>query len=264
MRAIKQIIKKLPFAPGVKILNYDGETTLFALSKPEGAKSHPNRPGIDKKSILHAPYDMVQECYLCDIPNIGLVKVHLLNRLDSPTSGVLLLCLDAELVPEIRELFARHKINKTYAAIVKGKTRIRYGVWRDRLTAQKLGEKVRTEKGGERFAQTQFRLVCENDFLDISLLDLTPVTGLTHQLRVQGSMHRHPILGDKTYGDFNFNKEIQKVTCFKRLFLHSTKISFAYDYKGKSYVFTAGCDVPGEFNEVMEFNPRSVDSVLRR
>lgn len=258
MQTKKQIIKKLPFAPGVKVLNYEEDTTLFALSKPEGFKSHPNKPGIDKKSILLAPYDLVQEHYLCDIPNIGLVKVHLLNRLDSPTSGVLLLCLDSELVPEIHKLFVHHKIDKTYSAIVKGVPRIKYGIWKDRLSSRKLGEKIRTEKGRERIAETYFRLVGKNELLDISLLELKPVTGLTHQLRVQGALHMHPILGDKTYGDFIFNKEIQKMVACKRLFLHSSKINLSYNFKGKSYTFLAECDIPDEFNEIMKLKPRSL------
>lgn len=245
------IIKKLPLGSGVSILNYDADTTLFALNKPEGFRSHPNKPGIDKKSLLSAPYDQSEECYFCDLPNIGTIRVFLLNRLDAPTSGVILLCLNPELVPEIHKLFKAHKIQKTYTAIVKGIPKLKQTIWKDRLSPQKLGEKIRTQKGGERLAETQYNKIAQNNDLGISLCNLMPITGLTHQLRVQGALHNHPILGDKTYGDFSFNKEIQKLSSYKRLFLHSSKIELAYNFKQKAYTFHAQAPLPEEFNSLI-------------
>lgn len=264
MNNIKSLIKKLPLGSGVKVLNYDPDTTLFALDKTEGLRSHPNKPGIDKNSLLLAPYDGVQECYFCDVYGVGQIPVFLLNRLDAPTSGVILLCLNAELVPEIHKLFKQHKVQKTYTAIVKGIAKIKQGTWRDKLSSQKLGEKVRTQKGGERLAETDYQQIGRNNYLGISLCELMPVTGLTHQLRVQGALHNHPILGDKTYGDFSFNKEIQRKTSCKRLFLHSSKIHLSYSFKQKGYTFTAESRLPEEFDAFMEFNPKSDGNVLRQ
>jgi len=244
---IKLLIKKLPFGPGVSLLNYDPETTLFALNKPEGLRSHPNRPGIDKRSLLLAPYDLDKECYLCDLADVGIVPVYLLNRLDAPTSGVILLCLNIEVVSVIHKLFKTHKINKMYSALVKGILKIKQGTWRDCLSSRRMGEIVRTQKGGERLAQTHFHLIGQDEDLGISLCHLMPITGFTHQLRVQGALHNHPVLGDKTYGDFSFNKQIQKITSFKRLFLHSTQIDLSYSFMQKNYNFTAYSPLPKEF-----------------
>ena len=180
-----QILKKIPLGHKVSILNYDHNTTLFALNKPEGIRSHPNEEGIDKKSLLLAPYDPVKECYLCDIADIGRIPIFLLNRLDAPTSGVILLCLDARLVPEIHKLFKTHKVKKTYYAIIKGRPATNTGIWNDLLISQHLGKKLRTEKGDGRLAKTSYRLISQNDSLGISLCQLQPITGLTHQLRVQ-------------------------------------------------------------------------------
>lgn len=256
MTAVK-LINKIPLGTGVKVLNYDPDTTLFALNKPEEVRSHPNKPGVDKKSLLLAPYDPIQECYFCDIPDVGVIPVFLLNRLDAPTSGVILLCLNAELVPEIHKLFKSHKIQKTYSAIVKGIPKIKQTTWKDNLSAKKLGEKIRTQKGGERLAQTRYEQISQNNYLGISLCNLMPITGLTHQLRVQGALHNHPILGDKTYGDFSFNKEMQKKTGFKRLFLHSSEIFLEYNFKEKRYSFKAKAPLPEKFNILLNYSSAS-------
>lgn len=250
---VKKTIKSLPLHPGVELLNNDPSTTLFALNKPEGVKSHPNKPGIDKNSLLHAPYDLKKECYLCQLSDSELVEVYLLNRLDSPTSGVILLCLDLKLAAEIRQLFKNHKIHKTYLAIVKNIPRVPHSTWRNRLSSEKREEKVRTQKGGDRVAETKFQLVAQNKLLSLSLLRLTPITGFTHQLRVQGALHKHPILGDKTYGDFPFNKEIQKISSSKRLFLHSSEINLSYNHLGKEFHFNAQSKTPNDFDDVMQF-----------
>jgi len=138
---VKNTIKRLPLHPGVELLSSDSHTTLFALNKPEGVKSHPNKPGIDKNSLLHAPYDLEKECYLCQLSDSELVEVYLLNRLDSPTSGVILLCLDAKLASEIHSLFKNHRVHKTYLAIVKHIPRTLHSTWRNRLSSEKLEEK---------------------------------------------------------------------------------------------------------------------------
>lgn len=252
---IKLLIKKIPLGTGVSVANYDPETTLFALNKPEGLRSHPNKPGVDKKSLLLAPYDLSEECYHCNIEEMGIVRVYLLNRLDAPTSGVILLCFDSELVPVIHKLFQQHKVNKTYCAIVKGISKLKQCLWKDNLSSKKIGEKVRTQKGGERLAQTSFQFIAQNEDLKVSLCYLKPITGLTHQLRVQGSLHKHPILGDKTYGDFPFNKEIQRLTAFKRLFLHAFQINLSYSFREKNYTFSAQSELPDEFNSVIKFSP---------
>ncbi|PWU05808.1 MAG: RNA pseudouridine synthase [Verrucomicrobia bacterium] len=264
MNDTELLLKQLPLGHNVEILSWDPQTTLFALNKSEGLRSHPNKPGIDKKSLLLAPYDLKEECYLYETPDHELVPVYLLNRLDAPTSGVILLCLNKSLVPVIHKLFKNHKIKKTYSAITKNWLKIKEGTWKDNLSSKKIGEKVRTNQGEGRLAQTRFEFIEHNAKLNLSLVNLMPVTGLTHQLRVQGAIHKHPILGDKTYGDFSFNKEIQGITSRKRLFLHSSQIDVSYVFEGKTYQFIAQASLPEDFNEVMKFNPKSDCTLTKR
>jgi 23S rRNA-/tRNA-specific pseudouridylate synthase len=81
--------KQLPLGPGVRVVRREGP--LLALDKPEGVRSHPNEPGVvDVLALLAAPYDLDGEFYRLD----GM-EIHLLNRLDAPTSGLILISLDA-------------------------------------------------------------------------------------------------------------------------------------------------------------------------
>lgn len=250
MVTFKQIIQSLPIHPKAKVLEIDPITSLFALEKPISVKSHPNKPSlIDKEAILLAPYNLDAEHYTTTLTFFGEIQVHLLNRLDSPTSGVILLCIDPSLAIAIRQVFKERRVTKTYHAIVKSTPYPRTGIWRDKLASKNIGDKVRTQKSTGPLAETVYKLLFHNPDLNLSLLELTPKTGYTHQLRVQSALHHVPILGDKTYGDFNLNRQYEKSTAINRLFLHASAISFEYLLHGKKHSFLAKSLLPEEFTK---------------
>jgi 23S rRNA-/tRNA-specific pseudouridylate synthase len=88
--------------------------------------------------------------------------------------------------------------------------------------------------------------------LPLSLIRLEPRTGRTHQLRVQTAAHGHPILGDRTYGDFEFNKAVGTGRGFKRLFLHAEATQLSFDWQGEKVEFKATAPMPKEFAEALE------------
>lgn len=81
----------------------------------------------------------------------------------------------------------------------------------------------------------------------LSLLQLEPKTGRSHQLRVQCAKRHLPIVGDATYGDFVANRAFAKATGQKRLFLHSYETRFHYEFSGRDYEFHAKAPLPAEF-----------------
>jgi 23S rRNA-/tRNA-specific pseudouridylate synthase len=186
----------------------------------------------------------------------GVKKVYLLNRLDSPTSGVLLLCLDEKLAELVKELFAQSKVSKKYFAIVKGRgLQSPRGTWQDSsVKSTGPGGSVRSsvKSTGGSPAITVYRWIkAADNQLPLSLVELEPRTGRTHQLRVQTAMHGHPILGDRTYGDFDFNKTIGSTTGLKRLFLHSQSTELTFDWQGDKIHFKVESSLPNEFLVVM-------------
>jgi len=284
----------LPLGRGVELLAHDANG-VAALHKPAGLLSHPNAAGDERRSLLCAPYDLRDECYLLGetgaageaaparrSTNESLKekqaaprRLWLLNRLDSATSGLLLVCANRELAQVIRRTFRERRVHKTYVALVFGNARHLHSggranaqagarggasaglLWRDRLSVDKRGGHIRTRaassparpRGTSVTAETRVRVLRIDDAL--SLLQLEPVTGRSHQLRVQCARRGLPIVGDATYGDFAANRAFAKAQpgTRGRLFLHALETQFDYAWRGRTHPFAARSPLPAEFEK---------------
>lgn len=238
----------LPLGKGVRLLGED-ESGLLGLFKPAGLLSHPNAPKDAPRALLRAPYDLEEECYQVKPDGSGdLMKIWLLNRLDSATSGVLLCAVRREVAEVVRRQFEEGKVRKIYFALVFGALSPKSQVWRDRLQVSREAGRLRAAAGAGMEAETEVRL--ERFFPGrhpISLLQLKPKTGRTHQLRVQCAKRKLPIVGDQTYGHFAWNREFVRATGRKRLFLHSTEIGVAFSLEGRRVKFFTRAPLPKEF-----------------
>ena len=245
----------LPFGKGVRILDYNKDG-LLALEKPAGLMSHPNRQRDEKRSLLNAYYDLKKECYRWVDAEGQEQEADLIHRLDSATSGVILLSLNRELTPVIKEAFARHKVTKIYYALVKGSPKGVGGVWDDRLMKdRKNGNRVIRNAVAVR-AKSRYQLIRKAQAgFPLSLIKLFPVTGRTHQLRIQCSKHKIPIVGDQTYGSFSFNRDVKSETQIKRLMLHSNEIMFDYYFDGATRKVEVSSALPMEFDALLDFRP---------
>jgi len=242
-----------PLGRGVEILTMDANG-LVALNKPAGVLSHPNRPGEEKRSLLTASYALNGEVYTWPEAEGGAThQLWLLNRLDSATSGVILLATSAELAEHIRAQFRRQHIDKRYSALVFGRPNVTRDVWQDRLAVQKQGGRIRTGGGGNIPAECAMTVLrsAPGPVAPLALLELAPRTGRSHQLRVQCARRHLPIVGDATYGDFKLNRAFAKTAGTKRLFLHSQTTAFEYQWVGRSHRFVASAPLPVEFDAVL-------------
>jgi tRNA pseudouridine65 synthase len=216
---------------------------LLAVDKPEGVRSHPNVAGKpDSLALLAAPYDPERECYA----GTDGASWYLLNRLDAPTSGVLLLATDAGLAAVVRAAFEAGAVRKTYLAVVRGWPARATEVWRDRLSRQKVGGQLRVVagRGGDAAETVMRRLAATRGPPTASLLELEPRTGRSHQLRVQAAARQLPIVGDATYGDFGFNRQWAQRTGIKRLLLHSWRTELTVEWRGDPLEFKAEAAPP--------------------
>jgi len=234
--------KVLPLAHGARIVHVEGK--FLALEKPAGLMSHPNKDADRNYSLLQARYDHQRECYRwhpesAEDPG----KLYLVNRIDSPTSGLVLAAMDSEAAAIGRAAFEKGEVKKVYYALVLGSIRPRKGTWTDQLLRLPVrpgsheGARIVVKRPGPgpvgKVATTHYEVVevSPNAGAMLTLLRLEPATGRTHQIRVQSAAHGHPIVGDGTYGDFPFNREFGRRTGHKRLFLHAastrlTKLNF--------------------------------------
>ena len=250
--------RTLPLGRGVSLLEHDANG-LAALAKPAGTLSHPNRPGEESRALLQASYTLDGEYYRWKdaTGDAGGAprRLWLLNRLDSATSGVILVAAGEALAASIRALFRAKNVRKVYVALVFGRPLAAQQVWHDRLAIEKRGGQVRTTTGGNVSAEATMRLVEASPprvHPPLALIQLEPRTGRSHQLRAQCAKRRLPIVGDATYGEFGLNRAFARRTGEKRLFLHSLETRFDYAWAGRSNSFTARAPIPESFTSALQ------------
>ena len=201
------------------------ENGLFAVEKPANILSHPNKPEDIKKSIIQGLYNSSKETFEITT-GCGLQGevVYLINRLDSATSGILLMTTDAIIAKNVKNLFAQREVNKVYKAIVFCDRDIEANeksvFWEDAMQVKRINGKNRAKKSHSfqptgSYAKTDVTISepklyglgrTKSSGKDMMLLELRPKTGYTHQLRYQCALHDFPIVGDKTYGNFKLNR----------------------------------------------------------
>lgn len=154
-----------------------------------------------------------------------LPQLELAHRLDSETSGCLVLAKKKRILREMHTLLREGKVNKIYWALTKGKWKrsefkVDVSLHKDYRDGGKHVVEV-TEDG--KSALTLFQTL--QAFPSASLMEAKLFTGRTHQIRVHAAYRGHPIAGDDRYGDAEFNKYVRQMG-LKRMFLHARSIDF--------------------------------------
>ena len=248
----------IPFHPAVTVL-YANEDGMVAVEKPPGIRSHPNNSKDHTASLIRADYDFKQECYHWLNAAGEISRCWLINRLDSPTSGILLIALNDKVSQVVKQQFALHQVHKTYYALVRNRPKKERGDWQDFIPKHADYRQSRHPQTVR--AHTKFKwLAASRSAPTISLLELCPITGRTHQLRRQCQKHACPILGDQTYGDFQFNRSVLKKTAPKRLYLHAARIQIQYTIEEKDRSLDVQCPRPLCFDIVLGCSPANTPS----
>ena len=250
---VSDIVPEIPLGKGVKVLAVHGEG-LIALEKPIRTLSHPNVEADRRKSLLNASWSKDRERYVWKVGDKSH-RFYLLHRLDSATSGVILGCINPNLARELKSQFSKRRVSKSYHAIVMGAARDNDTHWKDLLRKRRQGGNLRMNARNSRGvpAETHVKVLqTKHSYPKLSLLQLFPRTGRTHQLRVQSAKRKIPIVGDTTYGDFPFNRKVHKAIGSQRLFLHASSIRISWDWKGRRQEFEAESPIPELFPELMQ------------
>lgn len=255
---LSEFIETIPLAKKAAVLNFD-DCGLIAFDKGSGLMSHPNPniPNPDNHPFIRARYNFKQEYYSWPLGSGERARLYLINRLDSPTSGVILASASEEVAKAVKESFKQKSAQKTYFAICKGKFPGNSGQWSDFLEVKNFGNFVRGQvsRKGPLKALTKFEFVrADENKLGLYLMKLEPLTGRTHQLRIQCAKHNLPIVGDQTYGDFALNREIRRISSIPRMFLHCGATRVEFEYESKNIVFEAKSNLPDSFKEILTYN----------
>ena len=174
-------------------------------------------------------------------------RPRLVHRLDRQTSGLLLLARHAPAARALQALFRDGAIEKTYWALVAGVPTLPTD-GRLAMPLVKVGgpgrERVEVSQENGRRAVTQARMVARAGRV-ASWLDLRPLTGRTHQLRVHCAAIGHPILGDGKYGD----RSSARITSTRRLHLHAQALHLPHPEGG---VLDLASPLPEDLQESWE------------
>ncbi|CAK0764026.1 23S rRNA pseudouridine(955/2504/2580) synthase [Gammaproteobacteria bacterium] len=210
--------------PGTRLLSLVEKQILFedsgllVLNKPAGLAVHGGsglRFGVIE--ILRALRPEVS-------------SLELVHRLDRDTSGLLMLAKRRSILRELHALLRAGEVEKHYLALARG-------VWSGGTVNAPLlknhlqsGERVvRVDITGKE-ATTQFTRLASSknvSILPATLVDVQPITGRTHQIRVHAVHAGHPIAGDEKYGDPDFNRLARDSFGLQRLFLHAHRLKLA-------------------------------------
>ena len=207
---------------------------LLVINKPPGMAVH-GGSGVRLGLIESLRVMYPEERYL-----------ELVHRLDRDTSGLVLIARNARGLRELHAQLRANQVDKVYWACTAGK----WPAYQKSVSAPLAkahapsGERmVRVSPNGKR-SRTEFKVI--ERFQQASLLEVKPISGRTHQIRVHVQHVGHPILGESKYLSDKSEALTQSIG-LKRLFLHAKSISF--ELSGEHYELN--CPIDRELESVL-------------
>lgn len=193
------------------------DSRVMVVNKPAGILSEPRSGYCPERTLA----------------DFGLIA----HRLDRDTSGVMIIAKDEAVQMFLKKQFQARTVHKTYYAVVAGELKLNEA----RITLPMMRDKkrpttFRVDANGKE-AETYYKVLQTNGMH--SLVELHPVTGRTHQLRVHLKYLGHPIVGDAVYGG-----EVAD-----RLYLHAGKLEIVLP-SGERKTFEV--PIPEEFKRNVE------------
>jgi RluA family pseudouridine synthase len=185
---------------------------LLVVDKPSGLLTVPT-PKNEKRTLT------------------GILGLYPCHRLDRETSGLIIYAKTKPIQEDIMEEFRQRLVKKTYIAFVLGIPFNQQGVIKDKIDG--------------RFAQTCYKVIEKRK--DFAIVEVTPLTGRTNQIRIHFKSIGHPILGESKYAfrrDFTIKA--------KRLCLHAAELEFKHPRSGK--ILKLESDLPQDLNIFLEKN----------
>lgn len=197
------------------------DDSFLVLDKPAGLLTVPGR-GAQHEDCLAS---RVQAQY----PSARIV-----HRLDLATSGLVVMAMEREMERRLSIAFQQRLVDKRYIAVVAGALRVEQGSvdlplivdWPNRPR-----QKVDLELGKP--SVTQYSVLAYDSASSISRVELRPLTGRSHQLRVHMMAIGHPILGDELYG----NDAVRDAA--PRLLLHAAGLVIPHPLDGQLFSFAS-------------------------
>ena len=212
---------------------------LIVVNKPAGMVVHP-AAGHQSGTLVHAAL-----AHAGDIEGVGGVqRPGIVHRLDKDTSGIILLAKNDTAHQWLQEEFRSRRVEKTYLALVDGapptaRGRVEAAIGRDPVDRKRMAV---VPPGKGRSAVSEYSTLAKYDHH--TLLEVHPVTGRTHQIRLHMAFLGCPIVGDRIYGRRHPSLDLG------RQFLHAARLKIRLPGKSDFVEFEA--PLPDDLSNILD------------
>jgi len=221
---------------------------LLVVDKPAGMVVHPaagNYDGTMVNALLHHCHGRLSGIG-------GVARPGIVHRIDKDTSGLLVVAKTDPAHEGLAAQFAKHSIERRYAAIVAGLPKTGSGTVDANLARSSTDRKkiAIVSVGRGKRAVTHWRLV--ETLKQAALMECQLETGRTHQVRVHMASIGHPLLGDPVYGrSRSEHREVLKRLEFNRQALHAARLGFIHPITGGTLTFDS--PIPSDMQQLLSY-----------
>ena len=229
-----------PLAESIPLAIVHEDEDILVIDKPAGLTVHP-APGHPSSTLVNA---VLAHCPGLAMSN-DLERPGIVHRLDKDTSGLIVIAKNDLARGYVAAQFKNRTVTKGYLVVVKGRLFPEQGmieapIGRDPRSRRRMAI---AEAGKE--AITKYRV---REHLDTyTFLEITPVTGRTHQIRVHLSAIGYPVVGDPIYG--------VRLAGLSRQFIHAYRLGFRLPSTGQYREFVS--PLPMDLEQALEHLGRS-------
>ena len=240
--------KTLPKAEAIELWVIYEDDVFLVVDKPAGMVVH---PGAGNKSGTLVNALLGRNTVLSSMGSGS--RPGIVHRLDKETSGLLVVAKTNRAHWKLQTQFAERTLSKTYTALVRGNVEFEEGtidkpIGRHPKILKKMAV-TPLEKGRE--ALTRYRVL--KRYRHTTLLEIKPLSGRTHQIRVHLAHLGHPVVGDAVYGNQSAENRVGSRPATEpvgsRHALHASKLEFIHPENGKLVQFES--PLPDDFKQLI-------------
>jgi len=245
--SLEEHCKKIPRAEKLPLDIIYEDKDILVINKPAGMVVHPacgNYSGTLVNALLN------YKGFLTDFneprttnDERRILRPGIVHRLDKDTSGVMLVAKTGVALRKLSNQLKNRAITKKYIAVAKGIISLDEGIIDLPVNHDKKNRmKMAIDRYDGKEAVTHYKVISRNKEKNFTVLEVTPKTGRTHQIRIHFSHIGHPILGDTLYNG-------PMVQGLSRQALHAKSISFMHPSKNKEVEFSA--EIPKDIKQFL-------------
>jgi 23S rRNA pseudouridine1911/1915/1917 synthase len=238
----------LPEDLPIRLIYEDAD--IVVVDKPAGMVVHP-AGGVQSGTLVNALLFRLK-----DLQGVGgVLRPGIVHRLDKGTSGVMVVAKNDQAHEALVRQFKEREVKKIYLALVYGRMKGAEGTINAPLGRHPIDRKrfsLRTRQPKEALTEWQVK----ERFEGITLVQVAPKTGRTHQIRVHMASINHPLVGDPLYTKKRRLAQIEdpvlrgRIEALGRQALHASSLAFRHPTIGKIVEFTA--PLPADIEKILE------------